>query len=382
MKKNIWVFFWSKTAEHDVSITSAYVVMKWLKKIPDYEVFPIYITNKGKWIYHKEFSDIKTIKDFDTKSQELSINMWENDNKMHLLINKKWMFCNKTEITLDACFHVLHWLAWEDWSIQWLCELLEVPYVWPWILWWSTTLDKIITKDILKINNFPIVPYIHFEKWTWNIKEIEKLLKYPMFVKPYNLWSSIWISKVNNTQELKDAIEVAEHFSNEIIVEQWVNNLIELNCAVYEKDWKIITSLVEQPVANADFLSFEEKYIISDNWWWTMTWNKKKVKIPAEIPDNKTKDIKEMATKIFKIFKLWWAPRIDFLYDEKEDNLYVNEINPIPWAMQVHLWEKSWTTQTEFFKDLIESAITQNERRKVNIDFKSNILDHTISFMK
>ncbi len=382
MKKNIWVFFWSKTAEHDVSITSAYVVMKWLKKIPEYEVYPIYITNKWKWIYNKDFNDIKKIKNFDFASQELSLNMWENDAKMHLQINKKWMFCKKEEIVLDACFHVLHWLAWEDWSIQWICELLEVPYVWPGILWGAATLDKIITKDILKANNLPIVPYIHFTKWNGDLGKIEESLNYPMFVKPYNLWSSIWISKVKNTKELKDAIEVAEHFSNEIIIEEWVNNLIELNCAVCENNSHIITSLVEQPTTSADFLSFNEKYIISDNGWWTMTWNKKKVNIPAQIPDPITKQIQEMAKNIFKIFRLWWAPRIDFLYDEKENKLYVNEINPIPWAMQIHLWEKSGFTQTEFLKNLIDSAFTQNERRKVNIDFKSNILDHTISFMK
>lgn len=382
MKKNIWIFFWSKTAEHDVSITSAYVVMKWLKRIPEYEVYPIYITNKWKWIYNKDFNDIKKIKNFDFTSQELSLNMWENDTKMHLQINKKWMFCKKEEIVIDVCFHVLHWLSWEDWSIQWLCELLEVPYVWPGILWWSTTLDKIITKDILKANNLPIVPYMHFSKWSGDLGKIEESLNYPMFVKPYNLWSSIWISKVKNTKELKDAIEVAEHFSNEIIIEEWVNNLIELNCAVYENNSHIITSLVEQPTTNADFLSFDEKYIISDNGWWTMTWNKKKVNIPAQIPDPITKQIQEMAKNIFKIFKLWWAPRIDFLYDEKENKLYVNEINPVPWAMQIHLWEKSGFTQTEFLKNLIDSAFNQNERRKVNIDFKSNILDHTISFMK
>jgi D-alanine-D-alanine ligase len=308
--------------------------------------------------------------------------MWENDSKMHLMQNKKWLFSKKNEIILDACFHVFHWLAWEDWSIQWLCELLEVPYVWPGILWWATTLDKIITKDILKANNLPIVPYITFEKWKWDIKKIESTLNYPMFVKPYNLWSSIWISKVKNTKELQDAIEVAEHFSNDIIIEEWVNNLIELNCAVYENNSHIITSLVEQPISWTDFLSFDEKYIISWDGGWTMTWNKKKVNIPALIPDEVTNKVQDMAKSIFKIFRLWWAPRIDFLYDEKENKLYVNEINPIPWAMQIHLWEKSWLTQTEFLKNLIESAFAQNERRKVNIDFKSNILDHTISFMK
>lgn len=382
MKKNIWVFFGSKTAEHDVSITSAFVIMKWLEKITDYEVFPIYITNKWKWVYNRDFVDIKKIKDFDFSWVELSLNLWENDSKMHLTQKQKWLFGSKDEIVLDVAFHILHGLAWEDGSIQWLCELLEIPYVWPWILGWATTLDKIITKDLFKANNLPIVPYLYFTKWEAVIENIEKTLNYPMFVKPYNLWSSIWISKVENIDELKNAIEVAEHFSSEIIVEEWVSNLIELNCAVCEKNGEIITTFVEQPSADSNFLSFEKKYLVNDDWWWTMTGNKKIVKIPADIPTDIATKIQEMSKKIFKLFRLGWAPRIDFLYDEKNNLLYVNEINPIPWAMQMHLWEKSGISQIEFLQILIDSAIKQAEKRKVNIDFKSDILNHTISFMK
>lgn len=381
MEKNVWVFFGSRSAEHDVSITSAFVVMKWLKEAW-YNIFPIYINNLWKWIYNNDFSDIKKIKNFDASWIEISLKLWEVDNKMHLEQARKWIFSITKHIELDIAFHVLHWLAWEDGSIQGLCELVWIPYIWPGILWGSTTLDKIITKDIFVSNNLPIVPYVHFEKGTANLSEIESKLNYPMFVKPFNLGSSIWVSKVGNTDELKNAIEVAEHYSNEIIVEEGVNNLIELNCAVCEKDWEVITTLVEQPTTNANFLSFEEKYISTDSWAWTMSWNENKVHIPALIPENVAKDIQNMSKKIFKIFKLWGAPRIDYLYDEKNDKLYVNEINPIPGAMQMHLWDKSGLSQVEFMHTLINSAITQNARRNVNTEFKSNILDHTISFMK
>ncbi|MDD5770438.1 MAG: D-alanine--D-alanine ligase, partial [Candidatus Gracilibacteria bacterium] len=380
MKKNIGVFFGSKTAEHDVSITSAYVVMKWLERIEEFEVFPIYITNKGKWIYNKDFIDIKKIKDFDFSGVELSLDLGENDSKMHLTQKEKGLFGKKEEIILDIAFHILHGLAGEDGSIQGLCEMLEVPYVGPGILGGSTTLDKIISKDLFKVNNLPIVPYLYFEKGKSDIAEIEKNLKYPLFVKPYNLGSSIGISKVENSEELKNAIEVAEHFSPEIIVEEGVNNLIELNCAVCEKDGEVITTYVEQPNADSNFLSFEKKYIVSKDGGGTMTGNKKVVKIPADIPENVTLDIQNMAKKIFKLFRLGGAPRIDFLYDEKNNQLYVNEINPIPGAMQMHLWEKSGISQTEFLKILVDSAIDQAEKRKVNIDFKSDILNHTISF--
>ena len=104
---------------------------------------------------------------------------------------------------------------------------------------------------------------------------------------------------------------------------------MELNCSVAQIDGKIQTSLVEQPVGRSEFLSFEEKYVSQEGG--TMQGAKNRVKIPAEISDTLTQKIKDYSIQIFEtFFAKSGAPRIDYLYDSKNDSLYVNEINTIP----------------------------------------------------
>ena len=115
-------------------------------------------------------------------------------------------------------------------------------------------------KEIFKSNNIPITSYKSYFKGEENINEIETL-GYPLFVKPANLGSSIGVSKVKNKDELKQAIEVAFYYDQQIICEKAVENLIELNCSILIDKEEVICSEVEQPTSNKDFLSFEEKYI-------------------------------------------------------------------------------------------------------------------------
>jgi len=378
---NIWVVFGSRTVEHDVSITSAYWIMKWLRKTWKYKVFPIYITQSWKWIYNPDFEDINNFKNLEKiNSWNLSIN-FSKPGKLYITQEKKWILNKNIELEIDVVMPILHWFNWEDWTIQWLLDLLQVPYTSPSVIGASTWMNKTIMKNVFSSHWLPMTRYLVFNSWKIDIIEIEKKLSYPLFVKPTNLWSSIWVSKVNNSEELKNAAELAYYYDNEIMIEEAVDNLIELNCSVMEKDWKIITSLVEQPVSSWEFLDFEEKYTSSE--WATMQWIKDKVKIPAQIPETLTTDVQEMTKKAYKILKCnWWAPRVDFLYDSKNWELYINEINSIPWALQIYLWVKSRISVTTFLSALINTAILKNKEKKLNIDFKSNIIDYTIGFQK
>lgn len=83
-------------------------------------------------------------------------------------------------------------------------------------------------------------------------------------VKPANLGSSIGISRVISEDDLENAIEIAFHYDNNIMVEKCVENLMELNCSVSEIKGEIVTTVVEQPIGSSEFLSFEEKYVSQD----------------------------------------------------------------------------------------------------------------------
>lgn len=380
---NIGVMFGSRSVEHDVSITSAYAVMKWLEKIGTHSIYPIYVTRTGKWIYDNRFTDINSFKDF---SEDMYIgkelNVITGSNKRLVLEQTwNWMFSKTQRMELDFIFPIFHGMNGEDGAIQWMLDMLQVPYMWPSISWSAIGMNKIIMKNIFKSLNLPITKYLVYKKGTENIQEIESTLPYPMIVKPANLGSSIGISRVKTQQDLKDALELAFHYDEHIIVEVCVQNLVELNCSVTEKKWEVITSEVEQPVSASDFLSFEEKYIATDGG--TMQGVKNKVKIPADIPQELANQIKEYSKIIYKwLFCNGGAPRIDYLYDKGANKLYVNEINTIPGALQLHLWVKSGFTVGEFLENLIEVWFQKAKDKQINIDFQSNIIGHTINFAK
>jgi D-alanine-D-alanine ligase len=189
-------------------------------------------------------------------------------------------------------------------------------------------MNKIVMKNVFKSLGLPITEYLVFDKNSYDANKA-KSLGFPVIVKPANLGSSIGISKIEKEEDLQDAVELAFHYDQNIIIEVCVQNLTELNCAVSEKNGEVITSLVEQPVATSEFLSFEEKYVSTEGG--TMQGVKNRVKIPAEISNELTKQIQEYSKIIYReFFCHGGAPRIDYLFDNKNQKLYVNEINTIP----------------------------------------------------
>ena len=380
---NIWVIFGSRSAEHDVSITSAYAVMSGLKKHTSHKVFPIYITREWKWIYDEKFKDINTFTTYDEenyKDTKFSID-FSLSKKLSFTQSRSGMFTKKESAELDFVFPILHGLNGEDWAIQGIFDMLQVPYMWPSIEANATGMNKVTMKHIFTSLDIPLVQYLTYDKNTLDIQEIISKLSFPLMVKPANLWSSIGISRVESEEDLENALEIAFHYDSFVMVEKCIPNLIELNCSVTEIDWEVVSSLVEQPIWSNEFLSFEEKYVSADGG--TMQWLKNRVKIPALIPDELTKRIQDYTKVIYKnLFCKWGAPRIDFLYNSVSWELFVNEINTIPWALQMHLWDKSWYSVWVFLENLMRTWVQKSLERKVNIDFNSNIIGHTIAFTK
>ena len=179
-----------------------------------------------------------------------------------------------------------------------------------------------------------------------------------------------------------DAIDVAFHYDADIVIEEAVPNVKELLQSVTERDGQTVTSLIESPITKAEFLTFQEKYTSSEGG--TMAGIEKRVETPATIPTVRADEVSAMSRRIFReFFADGGAPRIDYLYDTVADRVYVNEINTIPGAMQMPLWEKSGISQTDFLKGLIETALVRHaERKKRNIDYQSTILAHTLQFIR
>ncbi len=383
MSIRVGVMFGGKSTEHEVSITSAYAVIKNLQKHTSMDVTPIYVAKNGQRYSDDSLNDLKTYKQFSLPARPVSLDL-QPDHKLHLKIQSQGLLgklSKDTEITLDVVFLVFHGKHGEDGSIEGMLEFLEIPYVGPSVVGSATTIDKRITKDILIAHGFPAIPYQSYTKKTWNPTRVQETFMYPIFVKPYNLGSSIGVSKCFNYDDLLQAADVGFYFSNEIIVEPSIENSLELSCSVMYHDWEIITTEIQQPLSQDAFLTFDQKYIVEKWGWGMMSWAENKVIVPAPLNADTTQRIKQMTKDLFEIFRLSWAPRIDYLYQPDTQHLYIIELNSIPGAMQMYLREQSWIPPKTFLESLIHTAL-QRKYDDTSIEFNSSILDNTISFAK
>lgn len=389
-KKNVAVIFGGRTTEHDVSVITGVQFMENMDK-GKYNVIPVFVDGNGIWYSGDELFNIDSYKHFEdirTKLTEVYIAPIPNINAL-LNVHPK-VFGKKEFAKLDIAVVSIHGMNGEDGTIQGLLELANIPYVSSGVLGSSIGMDKIAMKAIFKGNSLPILKYEYFLRSEWQkskndiIAKLESNLKYPMFVKPANLGSSIGISKAKNTQSLIDAIEIAIGYDKRIIVEEGVENLIEINCSALGFDDDIITSVCEEPTNWEEFLTFEDKYIRSNSKSsGTKNTNSKNGmaqmdrKIPADIPEDLTKKIQELTSLAFKHLGCSGVARVDFIIDKDSMTPYINEINTIPGSFSFYLWQYTGINYSKLIDKLIENAEKIHDEKNHNVySFTSNIMNN------
>ena len=345
-KLNIGVIFGGMSTEHDVSIVSGTSVICSLDK-NKYNIFPIYIDKNGKW-YNTEI-----IKKYEI-GEEIT------DKK---LIENPIEYLEK----INVVFPVLHGLYGEDGTIQGLLELIKVPYVGCKVLGSSVGMDKVYTKIILEKAGIPQAKYEYIRKYKNNYiyvdknfnekiytldeigKIIEKNINYPMFIKPSNSGSSVGINKAKNNEELKKYIEYASKYDNKILIEEGIVGK-EIECAVLGNE-DVKASCLGEIIPAEEFYSFDAKYKNADS----------KLIIPAKLSEEITEKTKKFAIKAFKSIDGKGLSRVDFFVDDKNNKIYINEINTMPGftaiSMYPKLWENSGIKYSELLDELIELAI-------------------------
>lgn len=368
MKKRIGLFFGSKSVEHEISIITAMQVYNAIDK-SKYTVYPIYISKKGEWFTGDNLLKIENFRNLSNIpkiSQKITGIKISNDNILTLetegIINKK--------IFIDIAFSVIHGNYGEDGKIQGIFEMLNVPYVGCGVLSSSIGMDKVIMKEIFKANNLPIVNYIWFKRNDWEkdrneiINKIENSFKYPVFVKPANLGSSIGITKAENREILIYGVEIAKHYDSKIVVEEEVKNLKEINCSVMGNE-EVIPSKLEEVKSPKIFLDYDSKYKLSSKG--SYMFKRFGHIIPAELSEEKTKEIQELAVKVFKALDCKGLVRVDFLMDSETEKVYVNEVNTLPGALSFYLWEASGISFDKLIDNLINISLEVFEDKNKNI---------------
>lgn len=256
-------------------------------------------------------------------------NNWFIVNK-HNLIDKKWQnnIINKIDNIIefiknfDIVFPIIHGNTCEDGKLQSLFELYNIKYVGCNSYSSLICYDKLLTKLILEKHNIPQVPYT-----IYNDKNIENI-KYPVIIKPSKCGSSIGISVAKNKKDLLKGIKIAKKYDNNIIIEKFLTQKKELECAIIQKKNKIIISNIGEIINNNSWYDFKSKY------------KEKNKTIISNIDVNIKKEVQNYSKKIFKILKCKDMSRIDFFYDTKNNKLYFNEINTIPGFTDISMYPK------------------------------------------
>ncbi|MGE3269338.1 MAG: D-alanine--D-alanine ligase family protein, partial [Chloroflexota bacterium] len=290
----------------------------------------------------------------------------------------------RTRVTVvDVVFPVIHGTYGEDGTLQGLLELAAVPYVGAGVVGSAVGMDKIIMKAAFQAQQLPVVNYLWFTRKRWQSEadkvadEIERTLRYPLFVKPANLGSSIGISKATDRAALFDAIEVAANYDRRLLVEEAFEGGIEVNCAVLGND-DPQASVCEQPIAWTEILSYEDKYLRGGKGkgggggegMASLT-----RRIPAPIPDDLTAEVQRLAVAAFRAVDCAGLARIDFLVDPTSGRVAVNEINTMPGSLAFYLWEASGVSFPALVDRLLELALERHrERQQTTFSFDSALL--------
>lgn len=370
MKRNIAVVFGGKSSEHDISIITAIQCLGFINK-EKYNVHPIYISKDGEFLTGDPLFELDTFIDFNRKNKSLH-NLTFGNKEIFIKINKVF----SKSIKIDCAILCCHGAYGEDGCLQGLLEFSQIPYSSCGVCSSSICMNKKFMKDVFIANKIPIVKHLCISRYDFQensentISYIEKMLSFPVIVKPANSGSSIGISKAKDISSLKSAIELACLYDKTIIIEKCIENLIEINCAVLKVGNEIIISNLEQPITRSDILTFDEKYLGCDNKTQKQILSENEIELPKSI----LRQIKNLAKRAFICCDCDGVVRIDFLYDCDQEKVFVNEINTIPGSMANYLF----SPEIDFPKLLdllVESSIQKDiEKQKNTYSFKSTAI--------
>lgn len=380
MKTNVAVFFGGRSVEHEISVISALQAINAFDK-EKYNIIPVYISKQGRWYTGDNLLEIRNYRDMKKVTENAEeVFMRPEYGDYNLYKAKTGLFSNKNAVVAEihVVIPVLHGTNGEDGIFEGVLETIGIPFAGCNTLSSANGMDKITMKMILRESGVPVVDYVWFTDRQWLsskdplINEVESKLGYPVIVKPANLGSSVGIGKASNREELIAKIDNAEKFSQRIIVEHMIEKLKEINCSVLGDADEHQSSVCEEPIKTGDFLSYEDKYMGGSKTTAGMQASDKR--IPADLPESMSEEIRRMAGETFRVLSCHGVSRVDVMVDEKDNNIYVNEINTIPGSLSFYLWEASGITFPQLMDRLVQLAL----KRKRAIDRKTFTYDQNI----
>jgi len=378
MKKlRVGILFGGRSGEHEISLLSAASVFKAIDK-NKCEVVPIGITKEGRWVTSGDAERLLSGQPLH-EERHLRAGDPEATAQAAVLQNGEAIVvppephtpgsslrpfqtdamtrrASDRAINVDIIFPVLHGTFGEDGTVQGLLELADLAYVGAGVLGSAAGMDKDIMKSLFRAAGLPIVKHVAVLRSDWEEKPkkvqklVENMLKYPVFVKPANLGSSVGISKARDRKELSPALDEAARYDRKIVIEEGVggkkNKAREIECAVLGND-NPKASVAGEIVPSAEFYDYAAKYVDEGS----------QLIIPAKLSKAESKKVQELAVAAFRAVDCSGLARVDFLMDPKSRKIYLNEINTMPGFTSISMYPKLWAASGVTYPELIEQLI-------------------------
>ncbi len=384
--KTIAVIFGGQSTEHDVSIVTALSsIIKPLELTRQYKVVPIYIAKDGSWYWDEKLKDISLYSSGEIKT------FMQKAPKVHILFDdglvlvKSSQFAGRKQYQkIDVVFPSMHGTHGEDGDLMGLLEMAGVPYVGCSVAASAIAMDKVLCKLMVEAYKIPTpkMQFISSSDLERNpnkfVESVNERLTYPLFVKPAHLGSSIGITRVADNSGLMNALEVAAHYDDKVLVEEAVQNLIEVTLPIIGNE-NPVAAFLEQPLLKSeDFFDFETKYMQGGKG------GKKGGKtdgaqgystIPADIPTDIYAKAEALGLAAYKAVGCSGIARVDMLIDMQTGEVFFNEINPMPGGLYAHNWQKKGISKVQLVTDLVNYAEDlAAKKRRLHTTFSTNYL--------
>jgi D-alanine-D-alanine ligase len=363
----VGVLYGGRSGEHEVSLASAASVFANLDRTR-YEPVPIRIEKDGRWALADKPPATMVAGEVIEQARLEAARPLREGREVHFVArpseetilsidrskakNDDVPAAIVTGLALDVIFPMLHGPYGEDGTIQGLLELANKPYVGAGVLASAVGMDKAVMKTLFAARDLPVCPYRVVLRHEWNANaakiasDLEKALKYPMFVKPANLGSSVGISKAKDAAGLSDAMALAGSFDRKIVVEAAVPEAREIECAVLGND-EPEASVPGEVIPSREFYDYEAKYIDAGS----------QTVIPADLPKKIAEKVRQMAIEAFKAIDGAGMSRVDFLLARKDLSIFVNEVNTIPGFTTISMFAKLWGASGVDYPTLLDRLI-------------------------
>lgn len=358
----VGVLFGGRSGEHEVSLASAASVIRALDP-EKYEAVPIGITKEGRWLAG-------------TGAQKMLPEVLKSGARVVLPADPGaaglvplGSATGQANITVDVVFPVLHGTFGEDGTVQGLLELAGLPYVGAGVLGSAAGMDKDLQKRLFEQAGLPIVPFLAVRRSDWEKDRasverlIRKKLRFPLFVKPATLGSSVGMTRVTNAKEIGKAMDFAAEFALKIVVERGIAGR-EIEVSVLGND-DVRASIPGEIVPHREFYDYTAKYLEGGT----------QLLIPAPLAKKQIAKFQEYAVRAYRSIDCTGMARCDFFLEKRTGEIYVNELNTIPGftsiSMYPKMWEASGLTYPKLIDHLIELAFAlhrEKARTKYSIE--------------